>query len=187
MDGVANPNSRIGMASFTPITNDSNHKYIAIVEDSVNLNATNPRALCIQYFYCDNLANGTLNATTPITILLPKVNNRRGAPYVTSLPDGRIAIVFMSSQEYYGYDRGATSTYTRVIDMYISKIPITYGMELTDNLFAKCDFFDFGENQWGRWPAIECIDDKLYRTFTFGVNTSASAATRYGNVIISTM
>lgn len=116
---------------------------------------------------------------------MPDVGERRGAPFVTTLDDGRVAISFMSSQEFKGIKRtdGATEN-NRVIDIFVSKVPITYNMTLTDDLFVKLNFFEFSASQWGKWGAVQDIEGILYKLFTYGINTSENTSTKYGNVII---
>lgn len=187
MDGNVNNHSRVGMCSFSKIKGST--KYIGVVEDSVNQTAATPRNLNIQLVEITNINSASIDpdtdVTTPRSILLPNQNESRGAPFVTTLKDGRIVISFMSSQEYTGY-KNSSSTYNRVIDVYVSKVPITEGMieTITDNMFSKVDFFNFGDSQWGRWGTTQFIDGVLYKTFTFGYNDSSGSAHRIGNLVI---
>lgn len=187
MDGNVNNHSRVGMCSFSKIKGST--KYIGVVEDSVNQTAATPRNLNVQLVEITNINSASIDpdndVTTPRSILLPDQNESRGAPFVTTLKDGRIAISFMSSQEYTGY-RNSSSTYNRVIDVYVSKVPITEGMveTITDNMFSKVDFFNFGDSQWGRWGTTQFIDGVLYKTFTFGYNDSNGTGHRIGNLVI---
>ena len=185
MDGVVNPKSRVGMISFAKLKDGSN-KHIAVVEDSVNLTAMEPRPMCVQYLYTNEMTTGTWSPSSTLkTLFMPDIGERRGAPFVTTLNDGRVAISFMSSQEFKGIKRtdGATEN-NRVIDIFVSKVPITYNMILTDDLFVKLNFFEFSNSQWGKWGAVQNIDYKLYKSFTYGINVSESESTRYGNVVI---
>lgn len=185
MDGVLNKNTRVGMVSFAKIKNSNN--YLGIVESSVNLKASKPRPMCVQLFECRDISYSTLSPTTPKTILLPDEGESRGAPYITTLDDGRIAISFMSSQEFTG-NKNEVSSFNKVWSVYVSKIPVTAGMLerglLDDNLFVKLDFLEFSESQWGRWGSISNIDGKLYKTFTYGYNDNNGVAHRYGNLVI---
>lgn len=184
IDGQPNVNARVGMATFARIKGDSYGRYIGLAESSVNLNAEKPRPLCLRYFYCSNLEDEEMELTDLTTILLPPAGERRGAPTITTLDDGRLVISFMSSDEYIGIHRTNAETYDRVMQFYISKIPVSYGLTLTDDLFVRLSVFDFSKNQWGRWGSVNNIDGSLYTAFTFGVNTGATTASRYGNVII---
>lgn len=183
MDGVINPKTRAGMVSFAKIKGST--KYVGCIETSVNQTAMQRRNLNVQLFECKDIALQYISPTTPRSILLPNVNESRGAPFITVLDDGRMAIMFMSSQDYVG-TKVTEKENNRVECLYITKLPVTEGMVETidDSMFTKIDFFDFGNSQWGKWGAVQYIDGVLYKSFTYGTNVSESESTRYGNVVI---
>ena len=180
-DGNINNKSRIGMISASPVEGG----HIFVFEDSVNNNASVQRPMVVQYSYSENPEYEIASPTTPTNLFLGSPGKKCGAPFVTTLDDGRIVISFQTNENYEGYPR--TDFRDSQFFAYISKKKVTYGDELTSDDFVQIDTFDYANNEYGVWGSVANIDGVLYKAFSAGKNTSSTNNTAYGNIIQSNL
>lgn len=179
MDGETNNLSRVGMISASTLKDG---RHIFVFEDSVNSNATNPRPMVIQYCYARSPEVSPAGLGSINTIFMGSVNKSCGAPYVTTLDDGRIVISFQSNEFYTGYTPSIAYRDKHWL-AYVSKKVVNYDDLLTKDDFIQLETYPFAENEYGCWGSVANIDGILYKTFSLSKNTSTTTATLYGNVI----
>lgn len=168
-DGNINTKSRIGMISASSLVGGD----IFVFESSVNINASTPRPMVIQYCY---------DGPTPVkNLFLGSSGKKCGAPFVTTLDDGRVVISFQTNENYTGYDR--TDFRNCQFVAFVSKRKVNYGDELTTDDFVKLTTYEYGENEYGVWGSVSNIDGILYKAFSIGVNKSTTTNTAYGNLV----
>lgn len=176
-DGNTNDKSRIGMISASPIEGG----HIFVFESSVNINASTPRPMVVQYCYVEHPENNPAQPTPVVNLFLGSSGKKCGAPFVTTLDDGRIVISFQTNENYTGYNR--TDFRDNQFVAFVSKRKVNYGDELTADNFVKITTYEYGENEYGVWGSVSNIDGILYKTFSIGKNTSSSGSSAYGNLV----
>ena len=175
-------NSRPG---FSVITHLLDGTYLMLIESNVNVNQTdNPYV--IQYVYIKDL-NDPTTYTTPKTLL--KSNKQIiNIPYITTISDGRIAISYHSTENYYGELGDGIGIHKKTFNAIISKNKIKYGQELNAYDFETIPTLATTKNQWsGGWGSIIFID-QIYLLYVYGSNTAtASTQTNFSISTIETV
>lgn len=168
-NGKVVANSRPG---FSVITHLLDGTYLMLIESNVNVNQTdNPYV--IQYVYIKDL-NDPKTYTAPKTLL--KSNKQIiNIPYITTTSDGRIAISYHSTENYYGELGDGIGIHKKTFNAIISKNKIGYGQELNAYDFGMIPTLATTKNQWsGGWGSITFID-KIYLLYVYGSNTATTS------------
>lgn len=173
-DNIVNPGSRPGMSVVTKLTDGS---YAMAVEDNVERNiasASERRGFVIQLSY----SLDGLSWTTPKTIIQTQNTGfiygtkyyGNGAPYVVTLPDGRIAVSCQSNDDYVGFER-ADSCDKRAA-LYFSDETLSYQSPVSTATFSKQNTRSFANNEYGVWPSLFIENGRLHLVYQYGINTS---------------
>lgn len=178
-DGNVNNKSRIGMISASPVEGG----HIFVFESSVNINASIPRPMVVQYCYSQYPENHPASPTSFVSLFVGSRYMKCGAPFVTTLDDGRIVISFQTDENYRGYAR--TDFRDSQFVAYVSKKKVSYGDILTEKDFVQINTFDYAENEYGVWGSVANINGVLYKAFSTGKNTSWDSNIAYGNIVQS--
>lgn len=163
-DGVAH-DSRDGMSVIAQLADGS---YAMVIE------ATSERdqyAFVIQMLYSQD----GYTWTEPQTIIRPqKTGNNCAAPYITALPDGRIAVSCCTTEGYRGYRPGSGSGY-KVQRVFISKDPVSYGSP--DIEFEELIYREYPENEYSIFGGVSYINGRLYMFSGSGINDENGKST----------
>ncbi len=171
-DGVTR-NARDGMSVITQLT-DGN--YAMVIETNYE-GTTYPMVIQILY------SQDGKEWTEPTTILRASTEGKKmAAPYITTLPDGRIAVSCCSQE---GYNGDITSTksdmYNRVQRVYISQGTVSYGT--SDIELKELVYRTYPENEYSIFGGVSYINGRLYLFTGRGENTSAEVNTSKGALI----
>jgi hypothetical protein len=165
-------NSRPGMTVVTQLYDGS---YAMILENSTEMN--NPGYnLVIQITY----SRDGLTWTPPRTIIRP---HREGgssngigkqyktcAPFITTLPDGRIVAVCATDEDYEGYYPNDDAHYKHEI-AFVSRGRVSYDQDLErDRDFIQLGNYVYSENEYCVWASVAQIDGWIYVSGLQGVN-----------------
>ena len=165
-------NSRPGMTVITQLYDGS---YAMILENSTEQH--NPGYnLVIQITYSQDGRTWT----APKTIIRPhqEGGHRNGdgtlykccAPFITTLPDGRIFVVCATDEDYVGFFPTDDSHYKHEIG-FISKNRVSYGDNLErDQDFIQVGNYSYSENEYCVWASVAFIDGTIYISGLEGVN-----------------
>lgn len=117
--------------------------------------------------------------TPPVVVAAPHnldSGKRCSAPFIAALPDGRVAVTYMTD-EYYRGDIMAEREGTRVFAMVVSDRPLLYDTRLENSSggpapgFAEIkNVFPPVDNSFQIWNTAFCADGMLYVAGHFGVN-----------------
>lgn len=176
-DGNVNNKTRLGMISAAPVENG----HIFVFESSVNINASTPRPMVVQYCYVVHPENNPAQPTPVVNLFLGSSGKKCGAPFVTTLDDGRIVISFQTNEKYTGY--GRTDFRDSHFVAFVSKRKVSYEDNLTANDFVKLTTYEYAENEYGVWGSVANIDGVLYKMWSGGINTSSTTTSPYGNFV----
>ncbi len=112
----------------------------------------------------------------PITILRPKTTgNSMAAPYITTLPDGRVAVSCCTQEGYSGYEATTTDMKNRVQRVFISKEAVS--KDSTDIEWEELNYRDYPENEYSIFGGVSYIDGRLYLFAQKGTNASDGTST----------
>lgn len=165
-------NSRPGMTVVTQLHDGS---YAMILENSTEMN--NPGYnLVVQLTY----SRDGLTWTAPRTIIRP---HREGgssngigkqyktcAPFITTLPDGRIVVVCATDENYVGYYPNDDAHYKHEI-AFLSRERVSYDQDLErDADFIQLGNYVYSENEYCVWASVAQIDGYIYVSGLQGVN-----------------
>lgn len=165
-------NSRPGMTVITQLHDGS---YAMILENSTEQH--NPGYnLVVQITY----SMDGLTWTAPKTIIRPHqdagTRNEDNtlykccAPFITTLPDGRIVVVCATDEDYTGYFPTDDAHYKHEIG-FLSKNAVSYGDDLQrDEDFIQLGNYSYSENEYCVWASVAFVDDIIYISGLHGVN-----------------
>ena len=165
-------NSRPGMTVVTQLYDGS---YAMILENSTEQH--NPGYnLVVQITY----SRDGLTWTVPKTIIRPhkEGGSQNGcgklykccAPFIATLPDGRIVVVCATDEDYVGGYPTDDAHYKHEIG-FISKGKVGYGADLErDNDFIQIGNYMYSENEYCVWASVAVIDGRIYISGLQGVN-----------------
>lgn len=171
--------TRIGMVTATPLKNGG---HIYVFESSIDRNASIPRPMVVQYCYGETPQNEVIGTTNKTTLFIGDKGVTMGAPYVTTLKDGRIVISFQTDQYYQGVTPENNLRKKQVV-VYVSKRKVNYGDELTADDFVRVNNYSYGENDYSVWGSVQNIDGRLYNTFTLGKNKNETERLFVTNIV----
>ena len=165
-------NSRPGMTVVTQLYDGS---YAMILENSTEQH--NPGYnLVVQITY----SRDCLTWTVPKTIIRPHKDggslNGCGkqykccAPFIATLPDGRIVVVCATDEDYIGGYPTDDAHYKHEI-AFISKDRVNYGADLErDRDFIQVGNYKYSENEYCVWASVAVIDGRIFVSGLQGVN-----------------
>ena len=164
--------SRDGMPVVCELSDGS---YAMVIESSI-MKGTHP--FIIQMLFSED----GINWSEPKNIWVPDgFDHYSGAPFIVTLPDGRIAVSFQGTE-----GSGSTLASNKVnnseMNVIISKSPVTYADRdsIKQSNFERV-FFNPIQTQESQsfsiWPAMFVHKNKLYCTADLGYNTSPTART----------
>ena len=142
--------ARIGMVSASQLK-DGYHIYV--FESSINRNASVPRPMVVQYFYGRTPREDAIGVTTKTTLFMGDEGITCGAPYVTTLDDGRVVISFQTDQHYEGIIP-ENKTRAKQVVVYVSKRKVKYLDELTADDFVRIYNYAYVENDYSVWGCV---------------------------------
>ena len=149
------------------ITKLSDNSYAMVMEHNGDLDLGSKMWMVVAISYSKDL----INWTTPKTIITPTktgVKNgtlnyyRCGAPVVSLLPSGRIAVSYMTNEYYNGYECeavGGTDDWFRTQEMAVSEEVVTYNS--LPNMTRLTNVRTYEENQASCYGSCVSIDGKL--------------------------
>ena len=153
MNGVSRK-SRDGMNVLTELSDGS---YAMVFEGTVNGN----------YRVFVSYSNDMLSFTTPQTLYYNQ-NYSSGAPYIVTLPDGRIAISYFTDEDYKG--DAVTGFKGKVMRLYVSDSVVKYGDALSESNFTRKEFRTFAETEYYSYGSMAVIGDRFFITGCNGSN-----------------
>ena len=163
-------NSRDGMPVICKLSDGT---YAMVIESSC-MRGTYP--FIIQILFSED----GINWSDPKNIWVPNgFDHYAGAPYIVTLPDGRIAVSFQATE-------GSNTTLAdnkvnnSVMNVIISKKAVTYADRdsIKQNDFNRVFFnpiITSANNSFAIWPAMLVHDGKLYCNADLGVNASKTS------------
>ena len=124
-----------------------------------------------------------INWSDPVTVIQPtKKGHYAGAPYVTLLPDGRLAVSCQATQ-YSGATMGSTNVSNSQMNVYISKEPITLAncKDVGTDSFEKVmpNPLSMGVETRSIWPAMHVHNGYLICVADIGSNLSGGVTGIY--------
>lgn len=150
--------SRDGMSVITQLEDGS---YAMVIEATCERPAY---PMVIQILY----SRDGYEWTEPVTILRSQnVGNNRAAPYIITLPDGRIAVSCCTQEGYSGYPASVASG-NRVQRVFISKDPVAYGSTVIE--FEELIYREYPENEYSVFGGVSYINGRLYMFSGSGIN-----------------
>ncbi len=121
----------------------------------------------------------------PKNIWVPNANDHyAGAPYIVTLPDGRVAVSFQAT-EGSGTTIASNKVNNSVMNVIVSKNPVTHADkdDIKQADFERIFFNPIetdAENSYAIWPAMHVHKGKLYCSADLGVCTSATGRSSKG-------
>lgn len=152
-----NRNSRDGMNVITKLSDGS---YAMVFEGKVS------NTLGIFICYSKDL----LNFTTPQQIFY-SAGYSSGAPYIVTLPDGRIAVSYFTDEDYKGTPVDGYKG--KVMRLYVSNSVVKYGDSLTKNSFTQKIFHTIQDTEYLSYGSMAVIGNRFFITGTNGSNDGA--------------
>ena len=165
-------NSRPGMTVITQLYDGS---YAMILENSTEQH-TPGYNLVTQITY----SRDGLTWTAPETIIRPhrdpgSTNGTNKlykccAPFIDTLPDGRLIITCATDEDYVGYYPNDDAHYKHEV-AFITKNRISYGDKIErDRDLIQVGNYKYSENEYCVWASCACIDGRIYVSGLQGVN-----------------
>ncbi|MBQ7171711.1 MAG: exo-alpha-sialidase [Clostridia bacterium] len=147
-------NSRDGMPVLATLSDGS----MAMVIESSHDRKNYPFVIRILF------SEDGIRWSDPKTIYAPTITNHyAGAPYIVTLPDGRIAVSCQATQ-YSGTTAGEDNVHNSIMNVLISKNKVTYADRDTIGTadFEKVLVNPFTTTDFAVWPSMAFYRDKLY-------------------------
>lgn len=165
-------NSRPGMTVLTRLHDNS---WAMILENSTEQKDPGYN-LVVQITY----SRDGLTWTVPKTIIRPhqEAGSSNGigklyktcAPFITTLPDGRIVVTCATDEDYEGYFPDDDAHYKHEI-AFLSKDRVSYGDDLErDRDFIQLGNYVYNPNEYCVWASVAFIDGVIYVSGLEGVN-----------------
>ena len=152
-----NRNSRDGMNVITKLSDGS---YAMVFEGTVNKNFR----VFISY------SKDLLNFTTPQQVFY-NTSYASGAPYIVTLPDGRIAVSYFTDEDYKGTPVDGYKG--KVMLLYVSNSVVKYGNTLTKSSFTQKTFHTCQDTEYLSYGSMAVIGNRFFITGTNGSNDGA--------------
>lgn len=107
------------------------------------------------------------------------------APYIATLPSGRVVITYQTDEDYIGPTDGLATIYKSNLSVVVSNEPLTYNSEIAHTLGGPSSNFTKLEDPFGRvengyqlWNSVSCFDNSLYVLSGVNVNGGGQAAVK---------
>lgn len=149
--------SRDGMNVITKLNDGS---YAMVFEGTVNNN--------YRVFIC--YSKDMLNFTAPQQVFY-NASYSSGAPYVVTLPDGRIAVSYFTDEDYKGTPVDGYKG--KVMRLYVSNSVVKYGDTLTKSSFTQKTFHTCQDTEYLSYGSMAVIGNRFFITGTNGSNDGA--------------
>ena len=149
-----NRKSRDGMNVITKLSDGS---YAMVFEGTVNNN--------YRVFIC--YSKDMLNFTAPQQVFY-NTSYSSGAPYVVTLPDGRIAVSYFTDEDYKGTPVDGYKG--KVMRLYVSNSVVKYGDTLTKSSFTQKTFHTCQDTEYLSYGSMAVIGNRFFITGTNGSN-----------------
>lgn len=149
-----NRKSRDGMNVITKLNDGS---YAMVFEGTVNNN--------YRVFIC--YSKDMLNFTAPQQVFY-NASYSSGAPYVVTLPDGRIAVSYFTDEDYKGTP--VEGYKGKVMRLYVSNSVVKYGDTLTKDSFTRKIFHTCQDTEYLSYGSMAVIGNRFFITGTNGSN-----------------
>lgn len=149
--------SRDGMNVITKLSDGS---YAMVFEGTVNNN--------YRVFIC--YSKDMLNFTAPQQVFY-NASYSSGAPYVVTLPDGRIAVSYFTDEDYKGTPVDGYKG--KVMRLYVSNSVVKYGDSLTKSSFTQKTFHTCQDTEYLSYGSMAVIGNRFFITGTNGSNDGA--------------
>ena len=146
--------SRDGMNVITKLSDGS---YAMVFEGTVNNN--------YRVFIC--YSKDMLNFTAPQQVFY-NASYSSGAPYVVTLPDGRIAVSYFTDEDYKGTPVDGYKG--KVMRLYVSNSVVKYGDTLTKSSFTQKTFHTCQDTEYLSYGSMAVIGNRFFITGTNGSN-----------------
>lgn len=194
-------NSRDGMPVITKLS-DGGFAMVVEAHDYAN------RVYGNKYYSCRFVIGLSLSAdgrtwSNPIPVVVPEDTKSYltcSAPFITTLPDGRVIISYQTDEDYVGATKDASVDKNCVYGAVISDAPLTVNTVLTASTggaaegFTKIpDIFASTPNGYMIWNTVYCDGKYVYFAGGYGRNNSSGSAVRirratvYGTVLSMTV
>lgn len=179
-DGASH-NSRDGMMVVTEMA-DGN--YAMVIESTMHRNDADKRSFVIQMMF----SKDAVNWTSPVDVFIsPGYGTYAGAPYVVTLPDGRLAVSYQTTYRYTGNKRTDTAS-NCVMEVMVSNETITYAncSRVGTQSFTKLGYPmpEANANATAIWPSLFIYGGRyLVAVAEVRNNTSTSSTVSSGLVL----
>ncbi len=170
-----NHNSRDGMPVVCKLSDGS---YAMVIESS---SMKSKYSFIVQILFSED----GISWSAPRNIWVPAVvKNYAGAPFIVTLPDGRIAVSFQAT-EGSGTTIANNNVNNSVMNVIISNKAVVYADKdtITQNDFERVYFNPIDtelKNAYSVWPAMHVHNGKLYCSADLGVCTSSTGRSGKG-------
>lgn len=183
IDGVSR-NSRDGMPVITSLRYGG---YAMVIETHDYFNRFYNGMLGSSVFVIGlSLSEDGRTWSEPIPVVAPSniiAGKRCAAPYITTLPDGRVIISYMEDESYTGTTDVSESALKCVYGAVISDDVLTVDTVLTptkggaaDGFTTLPDLFDDPESAYMIWNTVYCSGNYVYFAGSAGYNTGAGSS-----------
>ena len=149
-----NRKSRDGMNVITKLSDGS---YVMVFEGTVNGN----------YRVFISYSKDMLNFTAPQQVFY-NASYASGAPYIVTLPDGRIAVSYFTDEDYKGTPVDGYKG--KVMRLYVSDSVVKYGDTLTKSSFTQKTFHTCQDTEYLSYGSMAVIGNRFFITGTNGSN-----------------
>ena len=149
-----NRKSRDGMNVVTKLSDGS---YAMVFEGTVNGN----------YRVFISYSKDLLNFTTPQQVFY-NTSYSSGAPYIVTLPDGRIAVSYFTDEDYKGTP--VEGYKGKVMRLYVSNSVVKYGDTLTKSSFTQKTFHTYKDTEYLSYGSMAVIGNRFFIMGTNGSN-----------------
>lgn len=164
--------ARPGMTTISKLNDDS---YIMAMERTNNLD---PNTSKIGFSICISYSKNLIDWTSPVEIIRPKISNKVvtenylcQSPYIGVLDNGKIAVSYMSNENFQGDNYINGNSFFRRCEVAISEKEVKYGDSPT--MIKQGNSFGYGNNIGCQYPGLYVEGNTAYaiqRTYTIAVN-----------------
>lgn len=180
LDGLADGGYRYGMSVITKLADGS---YAMVIEAGRKVTLEGGKEDSVFDIRISYSQDGVTGWTTPVVLFGAEefggASTYCGAPFVTTLPDGRIAVSYQSTYQadQFTIKRDGRKVQQSRVRVFVSVNAVNYNsekiefVELTEQLGIT-----YAENQYSIWNSVSVVGDKLYVLIGKGVNTSETTS-----------
>ena len=169
---------RPGMTTISKLNDGS---YIMAMERT---NELNPNTTKIGFSICISYSKNLIDWTSPVEIITPKTTNSVvtenylcQSPYIGVLDNGKIAVSYMSNENFQGDNYIIGNSLFRRCEVAISEKEVKYGDSPT--MIKQDNSFGYGNNIGCQYPGLYVEGNTVYaiqRTYTIAVNNEGTVS-----------